>query len=206
VKRTTVSTGPIAVLGPLALLSLFLLSSSGTAGVVVPVSATSSDATAMRLLARASSAPQTVSYRGLQFVSAWSKKGSTGLVVHVVHRPGSGTTVTAPATAWTPAERTHLAALDTARPRLSGRPRVHWERLLFSAKEAVYKVWSPRTGEWLGFEEAEVSFDPERETFTARILVPGPFAELTGRYLVEGGTVVTAIVVPASSPAVSRAG
>ena len=97
-------------------------------------------------------------------------------------------------------ERAHLAELDTARPRLAGRPRVHWERLLFSAKEAVYKVWSPRTGEWLGFEEAEVSFDPEGETFTARILVPGPFAELTGRYLVEGGTVVTAIVVPASSP------
>ncbi len=119
-KRTTVSTGPIAVLGPLALLSLFLLSSSGTAGVVVPVSATASDPTAMRLLARASSAPQTVSYRGLQFVSAWSKKGSTGLVVHVVHRPGSGTTVTAPATAWTPAERTHLAADGTVPSLLGG--------------------------------------------------------------------------------------
>jgi sigma-E factor negative regulatory protein RseB len=119
VKRTTVSTGPIAVLGPLALLSLFLLSSSGAAGMVVPVSATSNDATAMRLLHRASAAPETVSYRGVQFVSAWTTKGSTGLVVHVVHRPGFGTTVTSPATAWTPAERTHLAA-DGTEPSLLG--------------------------------------------------------------------------------------
>ena len=58
VKRITVSTGPIAVLGPLALLSLFLLSDpSGAAGIVVPVSATSSDAAAMRLLHRASARP-----------------------------------------------------------------------------------------------------------------------------------------------------
>jgi sigma-E factor negative regulatory protein RseB len=119
VKRAPVSIGPIAVLGPLALLSLFLLSASGTAGLVGPVSATSSDPTALRLLDRASAAPRTVSYRGLQFVSAWSTKGSTGLVVHVVHRPGFGTTVTSPATAWTPAERTHLAA-DGTEPSLLG--------------------------------------------------------------------------------------
>jgi len=89
-----------------------------------------------------------------------------------------------------PDERTHLAGLASARPE------VCWERLLFSAKESVYKVWSPRTGEWLGFEEAEVSFDPEAATFTARVLVPGPFPVLTGRYLVEDGLVLTAIVLP----------
>lgn len=92
------------------------------------------------------------------------------------------------------AEREHLAGLA------SSRPAVHWARLLFSAKEAVYKVWSPRTGEWLGFEEAEVSFDPVRETFTARVLVPGPFLTLTGRYLVEDDIVLTAIALPAVAP------
>ncbi|MEU8613599.1 4'-phosphopantetheinyl transferase superfamily protein [Actinoplanes sp. NPDC048791] len=89
-----------------------------------------------------------------------------------------------------PDERAHLAGLASARPE------VCWERLLFSAKESVYKVWSPRTGEWLGFEEAAVSFDPEAATFTARVLVPGPFSVLTGRYLVEDGLVLTAIALP----------
>jgi 4'-phosphopantetheinyl transferase EntD len=87
-------------------------------------------------------------------------------------------------------EREHLAGLAWSRPS------VQWERLLFSAKEAVYKVWSPRTGEWLGFEEAEVSFDPVAETFTARVLVPGPFTTLTGRFTVVDDLVATAVVVP----------
>jgi 4'-phosphopantetheinyl transferase EntD len=87
-------------------------------------------------------------------------------------------------------ERAHLAELAEAQPA------VHWGRLLFSAKEAVYKVWSPRTGEWLGFEEAEVSFDPVSATFTARLLVPGPFPTLHGRYLVEDGIVLAAIALP----------
>lgn len=83
-------------------------------------------------------------------------------------------------------EREHLASLP---------PGVHWDRLLFSAKEAVYKVWSPRTGEWLGFEEASVRFLPG--LFTAQILRPGPWTELTGRYLVEDGIVLTAVTLPA---------
>jgi sigma-E factor negative regulatory protein RseB len=124
VRRLTVSTGPIVVLGPLALLSLFLLPGSGTVfvGAAAPASAMGkpvSDARAMRLLDRASTAPQRVSYRGVQFVSAWTLKGSTGLIVNVVHRPDSGTTVTSPATAWTPAERTHLPP-DGAEPSLMG--------------------------------------------------------------------------------------
>jgi 4'-phosphopantetheinyl transferase EntD len=87
-------------------------------------------------------------------------------------------------------EQARLAALAVARPE------VHWDRLLFSAKESVYKVWSPRTGEWLDFEQAEVSFDEVGERFTARVLAPGPFTTLSGRYVVEDGIVVTAIVLP----------
>lgn len=51
-----------------------------------------------------------------------------------------------------PAERDALAGLERRHPRL------HWDRLLFSAKESVYKTWFPLTGAWLGFEEAEVEF------------------------------------------------
>ncbi|MFK0227637.1 4'-phosphopantetheinyl transferase [Streptomyces sp. NPDC090303] len=42
----------------------------------------------------------------------------------------------------------------------AGRPDLAWDRLLFSAKESVYKAWSGYGGAWLGFEDAEVSWWP----------------------------------------------
>jgi 4'-phosphopantetheinyl transferase EntD len=78
-------------------------------------------------------------------------------------------------------------------------PGVHWDRLLFSAKESVYKAWFPLTGRWLGFEDAVVSIDPRAQTFAARLLVPGPAVggrpqgEFHGRWLIRDGLVVTAI-------------
>ena len=39
-------------------------------------------------------------------------------------------------------------------------PAVHWDRLLFCAKEAVYKVWFPLAACWLGFEDAVLTLDP----------------------------------------------
>ncbi len=58
-------------------------------------------------------------------------------------------------------------------------PGVHWERLLFSAKESVYKAWFPLTGRWLDFTEADIEIlvdpdDPRRGTLRAELLVPGP--------------------------------
>ncbi|MFU8849783.1 4'-phosphopantetheinyl transferase family protein [Micromonospora sp. SL1-18] len=83
-------------------------------------------------------------------------------------------------------------------------PSVHWDRLLFSAKESVYKAWYPVTGRWLGFEDAELSIDPASRTFTARLLVDGtrtdggpPLTALHGRYQVADGLVVTAVTLPA---------
>jgi 4'-phosphopantetheinyl transferase EntD len=93
-------------------------------------------------------------------------------------------------------ERAHLTALAQARPGTC------WDRLLFSAKESVYKVWSPLTGEWLDFLEAELSIDPVAKTFTARLLVPGPtvggrpLTALAGRFLVDDGIVLTAVILP----------
>src|SRR3984957_6642566 len=75
---------------------------------------------------------------------------------------------------------------------------VHWGRLIFSAKESVYKAWFPLARRWLGFDEATVAVDPAAGTFHARLLVelpagvPGEFA---GRFLVEDGLVLTAIAV-----------
>jgi 4'-phosphopantetheinyl transferase EntD len=37
-------------------------------------------------------------------------------------------------------------------------PDVRWDRLLFSAKESVYKAWYPLAKSWLGFEDAARSW------------------------------------------------
>jgi 4'-phosphopantetheinyl transferase EntD len=86
-----------------------------------------------------------------------------------------------------PAERDHVNALAVTRPQ------VCWDRLLFSAKEAVYKVWFPMTLRFLDFAGADIRFDPHRESFVARLLVSGPVDRLHGRYLVADGLALTAI-------------
>ncbi len=95
-------------------------------------------------------------------------------------------------------ERALLAGLA------SSDPAIHWDRLLFSAKESVYKAWYPLTGRWLGFEDACLFIDPIASVFSARILVRGlhthrgpPLTEMTGRFLVRQGLVVTAACVTA---------
>jgi 4'-phosphopantetheinyl transferase EntD len=100
-----------------------------------------------------------------------------------------------------------LIALDSERVRLSelaaGMPGISWDRLLFSAKESVYKTWFPLTRCWLGFKSADVVIDARAGTFTARLLVGGlvvngaPLGLLHGRWLADQGLLVTAIVVPA---------
>lgn len=97
-----------------------------------------------------------------------------------------------------PGEPEMLAALARAFPA------THWGRVLFSAKESIYKAWYPLTGRWLGFEEACLTIDPAG-MFTARLLVDGermdgesPLTELRGRFLVARGLVATAAIVVAA--------
>jgi 4'-phosphopantetheinyl transferase EntD len=82
-------------------------------------------------------------------------------------------------------------------------PDTHWDRLLFSAKESIYKAWYPLTGRWLGFEDAHLSIDPATGTFTGHLLVPGnrrdggpDLTVLHGGYRIGHGLVVTAVTVP----------
>ncbi|WP_018684197.1 4'-phosphopantetheinyl transferase family protein [Actinokineospora enzanensis] len=93
-----------------------------------------------------------------------------------------------------PDEREHLAALAAAEPG------VHWDKLLFAAKESVYKTWFPLARKWLGFSDARIRLARDG-TFTAELLVPGPQvngAELRGfdgRWTTGDGLVVAAIAM-----------
>ncbi|MBW6433292.1 4'-phosphopantetheinyl transferase superfamily protein [Actinoplanes hulinensis] len=140
-----------------------------------------------------------------------------GLVGSITHCPGYRAAVVAPAARVTtvgidaevhePAppgvleavsqaeERDHLAALRR------DHPGVHWDRLLFSAKESVYKAWYPLTARWLDFEDARVTFYPATATFTARLDVTGPrlhgadLTGFTGRWVIGNGLLVTAVTI-----------
>jgi 4'-phosphopantetheinyl transferase EntD len=83
------------------------------------------------------------------------------------------------------AERAALRVVD---------PAVCPDRVLFSAKESVYKVWYPLVGTWLGFDDVDVRLGPG--TFVALIEPDGLGTdELRGRWAVHGGFVVTAVAL-----------
>ncbi len=102
-------------------------------------------------------------------------------------------------------------SLESEREVLAARPAdgLHWDRLLFCAKEATYKAWNPITGRWLGFEDAEITFDlaartddSAEGTFSSRILIDGrasdggpPVLSVDGRWRITGGLIVTSIAV-----------
>jgi len=102
---------------------------------------------------------------------------------------------------------TEMARLGRLRAQIPG---VHWDRLLFSAKESVYKAWFPLTGKWLNFSEADIDLLPDPGTggtvlsgrLRAELLVPGPLVGGTrigvfdGRWTVQRGLAATVVVVP----------
>ncbi len=96
-------------------------------------------------------------------------------------------------------EREMLAAL------LRAFPATNWDRLLFSAKESVYKAWYPLTHRGLGFDDARVVIQPTG-TFAAKLLVDGartdggpPLMELRGRFVVGDRLIATAVTVPSDA-------
>ena len=95
----------------------------------------------------------------------------------------------------TPAERDRLAvtAPESHSP--------NWDRLLFSAKEAVYKAWFPLVGEWLDHQQAEICFNPQEGTFAAQLSRDGLIVDgghircLHGRWIRRHGILLTAVVL-----------
>jgi 4'-phosphopantetheinyl transferase EntD len=79
---------------------------------------------------------------------------------------------------------------------------VAWDRLLFSAKESVYKAWFPLASSWLGFKDVAMVIDAEAATFVARLRVRGPdvegqaLTEIAGRFVIHQRFIITAAVIP----------
>ena len=84
-----------------------------------------------------------------------------------------------------------------------------WDKLLFSAKESVFKCWYPATHIELGFRDAEVTFSPNwtndcdggrRGRFHVRLIrsaVTHLPTDFEGRWRVGDGFAMTAVVLPA---------
>ena len=72
---------------------------------------------------------------------------------------------------------------------------VCWDRLLFSAKECVFKAWFPVARRWLDFRDAEVTIDAVRGVFVAELLVDNPPTGrlLQGRFGLSGPHLLSAI-------------
>lgn len=84
----------------------------------------------------------------------------------------------------------------------------HWDRLIFSCKEAAYKAWYPLTGRWLDFTDLEVVVDSGNHEFSARVRLNGPrtgppplHSSFHGRYTTNAQLIVTAVTVHSGEPA-----
>lgn len=82
-------------------------------------------------------------------------------------------------------------------------PEVAWDRVVFSAKEAIFKAWYPLTGEWLGFDQCRIEVNPGDGSFIAYLLIPVPApaaamaSPLVGSWRVAESLLATWVVVPA---------
>lgn len=96
----------------------------------------------------------------------------------------------------TPAERSALKRLPEGGPA--------WDRILFSAKEAVFKAWYPRTRRWLDFDDGMLIIQPDG-TFELTLLGTAardtryPWPTTHGRWAVAGGIITTAVTLPRSA-------
>lgn len=92
--------------------------------------------------------------------------------------------------------------LEPERNWLGGASReIHWDRLIFSAKESVFKAWFPLIGEWLDFKDAVITCNFEERRFEAHLLVVPPviagraLTGFHGRFLVCNGLILTSVSI-----------
>jgi len=80
----------------------------------------------------------------------------------------------------------------------------HWDKLLFSAKESVFKAMFPLTAQWLDFKDVCIVFAPSDGSFLATLPIEAtrkgslktPY--IRGRYIIDCGLIVTSVVLLSS--------
>ena len=75
----------------------------------------------------------------------------------------------------------------------------HWDRVLFSAKESVYKAWFPLTHCWLDFSQVAIAINAPAGAFRVQPLGSLPedsgqvLRQLSGRFLFRNRIILTAV-------------
>jgi len=91
-----------------------------------------------------------------------------------------------------PQETRGLVLRDEERARLRilslADPDVHWDRVAFCAKEAIYKAWFPLNREPLDYADVATSLDPGG-AFRGCLLVDSAAQEISGRWIARDGLV-----------------
>ena len=83
---------------------------------------------------------------------------------------------------------------------LPNRGSVHWDKVIFSAKESFYKAYFQITEQYLDYLEAEFFVEPENQSLSCHLLIPSPVSDLEGRtfqgkYKIADGYVFTAFAI-----------
>lgn len=106
-------------------------------------------------------------------------------------------------------ERVVLGEERTGAARLAAEaPATCWDRVLFCAKEAVYKAWFPVARTWLGFEDVVVALGAD--AFEARLstgpheTAAGTITGFRGSFRVLDGLVVAAATTTLHTAATTR--
>ncbi len=103
-----------------------------------------------------------------------------------------------------PPEVVPLVTVEAEREWLSHAPGgIPWGRLLFSAKERIYKAWFPLVRRWLGFADVCISVRPDSASFHGHLLIEPPRGVpdgFEGRFMVTAEHVLTAITISRSPP------
>jgi 4'-phosphopantetheinyl transferase EntD len=90
---------------------------------------------------------------------------------------------------------------DSEAAQLERLPAGHWGRLLFSAKESIFKAWFPLTHQWIDFADVDVRFELLEETFSARAVGKAALSSrfdwrrLAGRFRAVQGLLITSAVM-----------
>lgn len=75
-------------------------------------------------------------------------------------------------------------------------------KLVFSAKESIFKAWFPVTGLWLDFLDVEVQINQSLSAFSAHLIqAPEQGLSITGRFRITQDVILTAATISRTSDA-----